>query len=226
MLRFLYFSATVGNIALFLSIAIFRPKYRKFLVDEDSYMENLSALLFLTAALLFLLLLIVQLRSLRERRIYLPLLAVSTIGFLDELSYGERIFGYKPITFGEKYELDAVHDLLQITVGLLNERPWLAIPLTLVLAALAIWAGLTQRQRIAQLPAAIRAYPSYGYFLIACVFVIIAMIIDLQHRMPPVVWVMEELFEMNAGLTMVFAALAAVRWPAWQPLAFPKTKTS
>lgn len=130
MLRINYFWLLIVLIALINAVAalffISNPSggtVRTFIAAEDGILENLTVSLFLFTFLFSLVLLATRQvnGSLNRRWLYL-LLAIGLLGFLEEISYGERLFDLKmPVVYGVK--IDALHDL--IDVALLHGPSWL-----------------------------------------------------------------------------------------------------
>ena len=83
---------------------IWFPTYRHCLVDEDCLVENLSAMFFLSSCFLA----VFFLAKLKDHKKLLFLVSLlGLIGFLDELSFGERIFGFHMPHIGDvKITLD------------------------------------------------------------------------------------------------------------------------
>jgi hypothetical protein len=215
LLRHAYMFAVLINIPVFLAIWFLKPGYRGYLVSEDSYLENLSALLFLIAAILFVVVL-VSLRSQRGQLVYLPLTLISLVGFFDEISFGERIFRFQPILIGGRHRIDGVHDFLAMFVTILQENSLVAALSAVGVGAILIWLIGQQRKRFSALLLFLYANPSYCYASIAAAFVSVAMVIDLGILGPTLSMpVLEELLEMNAGFTMCCASAAAMLQLPW-----------
>ena len=194
--------SAAGFIGFGLMYAVF-PGIRDTLVAEDEVVENLSALLFLLGAGLG----VLRLWGSRTRSLAywgIPLLAL--VGFLDEMSFGERMFGLSmPVVLGVK--IDAVHDLFyvfyNIVGGQVGRRGF--ILLGVVLATLVAAVGWRRR---ATLTSALRRHSPLLFVLIATVMVFAALVIDLDFVRHRFLILIEELLELNAGLALVFAALA------------------
>jgi len=93
------------------------PNYRGYLFEEDSLIENLSAVFFLLS---FFLSLLFFFKSNIHRKALILISAVGLLGFLDELSFGERLFGFnKPEIHG--VQIDGVHDFFDLGYTVISE---------------------------------------------------------------------------------------------------------
>ncbi len=105
------FIALLGfNLLVAFAVYAWIPTYRYLLVEEDGLVESLSAAFYIFACVLGLLIL-------KKRRAHKRLLvlvsALGLLGFLDELSFGERILGLSmPSVRG--VSIDAAHDLFYL----------------------------------------------------------------------------------------------------------------
>ena len=89
---------------------------RGYFVSEDSLIENLTASFYLLTCLFALVLLNIRsTRTMRGRKALMLFSVFGLIAFLEELSYGERLFDIEmPVLSGMK--IDAVHDLSLIHI--------------------------------------------------------------------------------------------------------------
>ena len=107
----IYVAVTVGNILIFSLLYILFPQLRDTLPAEDKLIENLSAIFFL---LTFLYGIFVIIRTEKIPKIYFFMPLIGLAGFLDEVSFGDRIFHFNlPVIQSEK--VDQFHDI--ITIG-------------------------------------------------------------------------------------------------------------
>jgi hypothetical protein len=171
---------------------------------EDRHVETLSAALFLTAGA------VAALRLARGEAptFWLVLtVGIGVVGFLDELSFGERILGFEPPMVGG-VRIDAVHDLLQ----LLRRGAERSVGNVAVL-----WAGLLAG--LAALAGAVvwtvARFPVRGVTLLAgaVAAVTLAQVLDLKIAAlnHPIVKASfaEESLELMAGALMIGFALHA-----------------
>lgn len=86
------------------------PINTKFMHQEDLFIENLTVGICLGTFVLGIILLF---KNYSQKKILAAASFASLLGFLDEISYGERIFGIKfPLILGKK--VDGIHDLLAV----------------------------------------------------------------------------------------------------------------
>jgi hypothetical protein len=91
-------------------VFIWVPEYRDYLIAEDSLVENVSAFFYLVT---FFLSLVFLLKSKEHRKTLFVLSAVGLLGFLEEISFGERIFGLTmPKIAGDN--IDGAHDFFTL----------------------------------------------------------------------------------------------------------------
>jgi hypothetical protein len=175
------------------------PAYRIALFHEDGLVENLTAGCFLLASVLSLYLLI----KLKEYRILLLLiLGSSLICFLDEISFGERIFGLA-MPLVNNVKIDAVHDLFFLGYEQkIHTHPFAYVSLLAVLFLI-----ISQIKRIRR-QIKMLCTPPYLFlgFFIASVFT--ASIIDLEILPYGILYTIEEMFELSASVALIFCSLS------------------
>ena len=203
-----------GLVAYF-SVAESDP-LRDFLVDEDRLIESLSAAVFFLAFLGGAVLLVRGVRRRFDRRWLMLVTSLGLLGFLDELSYGERIFGLKMPKIA-KIKLDAAHDVID---WLYYEGPLVVARhrglclLGLVAAIVLISFGLIRlRHRLWDLACDRGNYPLYALLAFFVAFLACAVTIDLGILDP---WstdlpIVEELLELSAAIALVFSAYTVYR---------------
>ena len=101
---------TIAVLVLFAIMLIVSPSTLIALSGEDRHMENLTAGILL--ATVFLTMHLYSKRSKRPR-IYLGFASLALVGFLDEISFGRRLFPI-PMPKAHGLTLDGVHDLLHL----------------------------------------------------------------------------------------------------------------
>jgi len=207
-----YVLATTINIFIFLMMYIFSPQLRGTLLNEDAFIENLTVVLFFGSFLLSLIL-IAKLEGKSYRRAYLVIPLICFIGFLDELSFGERIFNIKmPVIYGEK--IDSVHDFASVAYrGIENNWNWFLFISVLVASSIAILLVILKYHKyFHRIPDIFKRYPLFRFVLISVGFMFIAALMDLEiisiggHGRFSVF--IEELCEMNAALALLFASFS------------------
>lgn len=185
------------------------PETAPMLAAEDDVIETATALSFAAAAVWST---AAILRRPRARWSCAPLPLLALLAALDEVSWGERIFGLqRPSVGGER--IDGVHDLFEI--GLRALLAHTAVPavlaLVLLLGAGLLWVVLRRSrllQRIRQLCA---HWPAYGFLLGAAVPILLAQVLDytpLEDRLGTPGLLAQESLEYAGAIAMVFGAFA------------------
>lgn len=180
---------------------------RGYFIREDSLIENLTAAFYFCAfaSALFLL----TNRSIRNRkgRNWLTALsALGLVGFLDEISFGERLFDFDmPVTHGTK--IDAVHDVLELglslPVRLESDQKQIILLLLLTGLVLSLVAILKYGKRFLKFVITDRYCPIY---LVALIFVLLgcsALILDTGRFPFRGFNAVEECLELNAALALL-----------------------
>ena len=106
------------NIAVISGCYFLFPESRDFLVAEDRLAEDLEALFYILCffpGILF----ILRIKEKKFRRIYIALPFIGLLGFLEEMSYGARIFKFHTALIYNEY-FDALHDLVPIAYNYLE----------------------------------------------------------------------------------------------------------
>ena len=198
----------VFGVSVVLAVYLIDREFSHRLRAEDGIIENLSAGFYLLA---FLLCVWFLMKAVVSRWPAVALAALSVFGFLEEISYGERLFDLEmPQVDGMK--IDTGHDLITLALKWLAEwaleHPGLAI-FAMVLAGLS-GGVLAWRYR-----ATIRAiivfvvdHPPALFLTLFGGFIACSMLIDLHLVFFNILFLMEELFEMYAALALVFCSLA------------------
>ena len=183
---------------------------RGLFVSEDSLVENLTAgLYFLTILLALVWLNIRSMRNTPNRKVLILLAVLGLVGFLEEVSYGERLFGIDmPVVGGMK--VDALHDFLTIGVdlvlGLAGIYQLLILLALLGVIALSLPAIVKYVREHWDADVVHRYYPAY---LIASLFIVLiffAFVLDTNRFEFPGFRALEECFELNAALALLTAS--------------------
>jgi hypothetical protein len=186
----------------------FLPTYRDWFVEEDQFLENLTTGLFLLAFLLSVLILIF---TQRRRIIDFTVPAASLLGFLEEISYGERYSQSIPMINSQK-DIDAFHDYFKIGYLFIQkqENDSLAYIIAGASFLLILFSGYIL----------VRYYQKQGYkkptiifgplifTLISASFILIALILDLNVLEIRNFTFIEELLEFLTALSLFFGAIS------------------
>lgn len=187
-------------------VGMWMPDYRHFLIEEDSLVESLSALFFLVAFFVGLALLI---RGGGNRLLLAVVACLGLLGFLDELSFGERPFELE-MPYLRGVQIDAAHDLFTVVYAI--ARDWIrSQPVTglLVVAIVGLATVLAMRRYRARFTRALMNYPNREAVIFACIFAALigfALVIDLNIVQHNVLFSVEEMFELNAAIALLFCA--------------------
>ena len=186
---------------------VFHPALTQRLLSEDSSVENATAASFLLASGLA----VATLRKSMGHRAFLwTIVALGLLGFLDEISFGERLFGLTvPSIAGIK--IDAVHDFFALAFK--TRASW-ACPGTIscyyagAVAALAVFACTWFfRHRVIAGLRQLREKPHWFLLVLFLLLLFAALIIDLHLVHNELVFAMEEVLELNAALLLSICCL-------------------
>lgn len=180
--------------------------------EEDKPIENLNAANFLISSLVGL---YFYFTGSVHRKMLLVLSVVSMTGFLDELSFGARIIGFQPpMVMGTT--LDAAHDLFYIGVKLVYKLtlnyPFLMVP-SMILGIL-LFTFILLKYRFRLMEEVKKFYIFKPSFLLASFFIItlfLALVIDLGRIENEFLFLIEELFELNAAIALFFLIISLQR---------------
>ena len=184
---------------------------RGYFTEEDSIVENLTAFLYFCTFLFALLL--IRNRELRNGTSYRWLVALSALGlfgFLDEISFGERLFNFAMPRMGDT-KIDALHDVIELGFDqaqrLASDQKQLIVLLLMVGLVLSIVALLRYGGR---LWASIVADQYFSLYLVILIFAFLgffSVMLDagpLQFRGAMAV---EECVELNASFALLTGCL-------------------
>ena len=195
-----------GDAAL---IILYAVGPRALIFGEDRAVEMATALLFLAAFVVGILHLC---RSrLRDYPILLPVAAVlGLIGFLDETSFGARIFGWSMPAMAEGGEFDGAHDLVIVIYRLaLRADPMLIAAVGAGPGIVALVFVVRWRKELHALARRISADPTYLAMALFVAGVAFASLLDLEvgilRRLGP----LEEIAELDAALALLVTVLGA-----------------
>ncbi len=184
------------------------PNYMGYLLNEDSLIENLSAGLYLIS---FCMGLLFFLKSKMRRKALIVVSAVSLLGFLDELSFGERLFGLDmPLIYGVK--IDAAHDFIylacKVMLKLATTYPTYMILFLLTGIITVTVSLLKHRSKLAKIITSIYHEEPFVFVLFFTILVFFSIVIDLDIVHNKVLVMVEELFEMNAALALLMCCFS------------------
>ena len=182
---------------------------------EDRIVENITASLFLMTFLSSLALLLDS-KNINYRKALIIVMALGLLGFLDELSFGQRIFDLQvPYIFG--FPLDAAHDIVAITIKLIKQYLLVStLLLTIAIFALTYLARNKIPYAVGILKSLLfdRSYVILSFF---GVYLFIAIAIEEIFRnlhvpaLAKFLHPLEEVLELNAALALLFFCLS-IRW--------------
>ena len=184
---------------------VFLSELRATLVLEDGPIENLSLLFYLLGASVAALGLFSRVYRFRGMLI---LAALCLIGVLEEISYGQRLFpslNFPTLPSGMTF--DALHDAARIVVKQFERLgvPWY-FGFLISAFALLIPVAWFLRGRLEQLRAALTPRSAWLYVALGAGLAVLALFIDSQGFVPRKWAFLEEVLEMNAALSLAFAA--------------------
>ncbi len=205
----------VVGINMLIAFAVFfgMPDYRGYLLHEDSLIENLTAFLFfLSSCIGFLFFL----RSKLHCKALIIVSMVSFLGFLDELSFGERLFKLDmPRIYGVK--IDAAHDFFYLAYKVII-KPAFAYSTYLILflsiGTMFVTILLVRyRDKVTKITTNIFQNSQFTLLLFFTIFIFCALVIDLDLIHSNVLFMVEELFEMNAAFALLMCSLSLKEQP-------------
>jgi hypothetical protein len=206
----IYAIFTILNIAILTVLYFLFPKLYRFLFAEDNLVEDLTVLFYLLSFSIGIYI-IVRLKEKKYRKIFIAIPLVSLMGALEELSYGQRIFKLK-MPYLDGVQIDAIHDFIELGHKIIVEQgnTLLYFFLPAIFCFISIVVFLKYRKYFSLIPDMLRKYPLFGFFLISLSFNLNAQVFDLDLVKPLFFEALEETFEMNGALAMLFATFAMV----------------
>jgi TPR repeat protein len=208
--------AGLSFLLIFLALVLydFHPAV-KLEFQEDRIVENITAGLFLITFLSSLALLLDS-RNINYRKALIIVMALGLLGFLDELSFGQRIFNFQvPYVFG--FPLDAAHDIVAITLKVIKKYLFLSILLSLITISILSYLARNKIPYAISVLKSLLFDRSYTLLLFFGVYLFIAIAIEevfrnlhlpaLDNFLQP----LEEVLELNAALALLFFCLS-IRW--------------
>ncbi|MDL1894593.1 hypothetical protein FBQ87_17145 [Sphingobacteriales bacterium CHB3] len=201
--RFFYISTSVSFVVFTICLIVIGNVWDNPVLGEDGILENLSALIYFVAFAVALYVAFKP-RKNRTRIMNMLVLCAGFLGFMDELSFGERMFDLEMPVIRE-VKIDGVHDFVHLAYLILEDRlPGKVLSMLVVVAGVVVCSVLWYlRSDILQ------KYPEHedkSLFLWACGMVVMATVIDLDFLDNMFFFLLEELFELAGGLALATAA--------------------
>ena len=199
-----------GNVTL-LVLYLLAPRVREPLFGEDRLVETITALFFLAASIVGVAFLIAY-RARRHRVLLFIASSLGLLGFLDEISFGARLFGWSMPEMAGGGEFDGAHDVVILTYRLGAEAdPIVIAAICVSLLLITTLCGLHWYSQLLSLTHRMLTEPVYGLFALFITGVAIAAVLDLGIGILRPLGPIEELVEMNAGLALLLAVLGTNR---------------
>lgn len=194
--------AIAGIALLFVAL----PEACTWLMREDGLVENLSALFFFGTFVASIYLWFS--RRAHTRWIWFAG-GVGLLGFLDEISFGERLFNLRMPAWDD-VKFDAAHDILFWLLRVKLETDWRerhgAILFALLAGmALAGWVGWRARTWLHA--RGVRAMPGWRLAVATLICLAVAALVDLDYVENAFLYAIEEVLECLAGVALLLAAL-------------------
>ncbi|MGI9285439.1 MAG: hypothetical protein ACR2P1_08615 [Pseudomonadales bacterium] len=203
------------TILVILSAAFFLlPEIREQLYEEDQFVENITVMIYLSVVLcavggFF------YVKGKYDKSVMLLFLALGLLTLLEELSYGERYFGFIAPRILD-YKMDTVHDFFFLffkAVKELAEHFGLAVFfLFAALGGLLLYLLYRIRDHILPLITSLVRQPPFFYISIFIGLGLTALLVDLRIFKYDLLQVLEEGLEMDAALALAFGCIAAFRY--------------
>ena len=195
-----------GNATLLIAYFL-EPRVREPVFGEDRLVETTTALFFLAAFIVGVAFLVAR-GARRDRALLFIASSLGLLGFLDEISFGARLFGWSMPEMPGGGEFDGAHDIVILTYRLAAEAH--PVVIAAICASLVLVTTLCVRRwygRLVSLTHRMLTEPPYGLFALFVAGVALAAVLDLgigllRHLDP-----IEELVEMNAGLALLLAVV-------------------
>ena len=208
----------VVAVLLFLSLLFFLyPDHRTHLIEEDAPLENLTVLLYVMTALTALASTLIVRNA--HTRLLLILFIIAVIAALEEISYGVRIFDLTAPRLLD-FKIDGLHDFYFLFFKALKELyeayGMIIIAASSLFTVVAIYLLWRLWQRFStQLFDLVRQPPVF-YLMMFVLFGLIALSLDLGLIRHDYLKLLEESFELNGAVALLFAVITAMKLPKAQ----------
>jgi len=205
-----FFAISAIQSAGIIFLYVILPGFRNYLFREDGLIENLTAVIFFCA---FYVSTMFFFTKGKRQKSLLVIAFIGLLGFLDEVSFGERHFGLNmPRIDGLKF--DAIHDVLFL--GFLKTRSYLEfepndlwVTLSIGLAIM-VTGGVVFHRQLKLLISTIKFNQTRKLDLTFFILLASAILVDLDVIDNKFLYYTEETFEMFAGIALIFCALIRV----------------
>ena len=206
-----YLAIFLFNVIVASVLYIGFPTYLYYLLAEDGVIENLSAAFFLLS---FFLAVASLIKREGHKKILIPISALGLIGFLDELSFGERVFGFSALRLGG-VKIDQAHDVLNLLSKALegfidSYGAYIFYVLVGVCVILSIML-FRYRSKLLNEVSGMIWKPHYILLLFFFMLGFLALLIDLKESATKPLFVLEETLEMNAAMALCFTCLSLAK---------------
>ncbi|HYH15412.1 MAG TPA: hypothetical protein VD794_09330 [Flavisolibacter sp.] len=212
-MKHLFLILFILNVTLCTGLFYFVPDLRVSLQSEDRLVENITALFFLLSAVLSLYYLVTnKSRFLRKLCTFVALLG--GVAFLDEMSFGERAFNLSMPFIGSQ-KIDAIHDIIKlcfsITLQMLKRLPLPVLALSVTVVGGVMYLMFNRhKKRLYAMTYNIAQTEPYFFLRASIILLMAATFIDFDLFQHETLFLLEELFEMNAALALVFCCINLV----------------
>ena len=187
----------IADTIIFLLIDLLFPQLREPLSNKNQILEWVTTGIYCVGILVGLFYCL-RLSDKRLRLHHLTLPLLSLLGLCEELGYGADLFHFQTIKLFS-VNIDSTHDFFSVIYKFLGTY-------ILVLFALIFFICRFLFKKYGNpIATLIRVYPAYKFAVISISFMLTSVIFDLYIIYHPV---LEEVFEMNAAIALVFASLA------------------
>ena len=211
-LRFLtggFVSIAIGSLFVCSWLYETHPGLGRSLVHEGGFVQSSTAFLFFASCLLGLLSLSRLEAPLRRGPAWIP--AAAAFGWLEETSYGERLFHLHPPLLFNKH-IDSLHSLFGALLPPLKRSGHADLLQSILWVTLGF---LAIRHRVVpRLAAFARRHPALRFALLAAGLVLLAQLIDMRVLRWRDSHVMEEILELDGAVAMVIATVLI----GWSPV--------
>ncbi len=203
----LFVSTILLNISIFALLFFLFPSLNVTLTGEDMVIETLTAILFFGSALLGLFFFF-KLKEKKGRYTSLFIFLFGGLLFLEEISFGERIFNLPmPEVGGGK--VDGVHDVFRMAAFKIKVVPTSLLVIGgLVAVAAVIALVIKYKEKLLALRTNIATYLPFLFLIVCGAFLASGIFFDLGLVRFYSFHLWEEISEMSAGLTLVFSAVS------------------
>ena len=190
---------------------IFAPEWRGNIINEDHVVEQATTLTF-AAAFLIGVTSIMRSQGLASRKLHALIPVAGLIGFLDELSFGERVFGFTaPTLYG--IDIDGTHDLVRVAAPIIENDPaFILVPgVAALIGAYLLFRKRSRRNTVMAYEnwRALWAYPPAKLSIISLIMLLLAIVLDLPSVFQfPGSRPIEEMLELNSAVALAFAAFS------------------